>query len=39
MSVPCSVLRSLMREFHTPLKRVTFKADCVHLGFLGIQEM
>ena len=37
MSVPCSVLRTLMREFHTPVKRVIFKADYIHLGFLNLQ--
>ena len=26
-----------MREFHTPLNRVIFKADCIYLDFLDIQ--
>jgi len=31
------VLRTLVREFHTPTNWVIFKADGINLGFLDIQ--
>ncbi len=34
ISKPCSVLCSLMREFHTSANRIIFKADMLNLHFL-----